>query len=202
MDNNIIIKEIYGKSSDGDFIAKGYCKALFRGKENFEKDLIDIKASLGKNLIRVFDIVLYNEIEIKRTVLVDDWNQELSTFSNTPQFGVQFQKDAAIYFEKLEWGNVDFMRIEIEKGILINPKINYAYHEDGFTFGEIEGELLFKVHNPKPEIKTIIPEVIPIRTATTKTIIRDTFEPLLPSGLSSTELPMLQNTGCIGIVIN
>jgi hypothetical protein len=201
VDNNIIIKENYGKSSAADFIAKGHCKALFRGKENIEKDISNIKASLGKNLIRVFDIVLYNEIEIKGTVLIEDWDKEIITYSNLPQFMVQFQKEAAIHFSKIEWKNVDFMRTEIEKGIIINPKINYAYHEDGFTFGEIEGDLLFKVYNPKPEINPIIPEVIPVQVLNTKTIIRNTFEPLLPSGLSSADLPMMQSAGCFWSIL-
>ncbi len=196
MDNKIIIKEIYGKSSDADFIAKGQCKALFRGKEHIEKEITDIKAALGKKMIRVFDIVFYDEITITRTVILDDWNQELNSKSHLPQFMVQFQKSAAIHFEKIEWENVDFMRTEIEKGVLINPKIKYAYQEDGFTFGEIEGDLIFKVHNPKPEIKQIIPEVVLKKNVSTKTIIRNTFEPLLPSDLSMSDLPLMQSAGC------
>ena len=129
MDNNIIIKENYGKSSGNDFIAKGQCKALFRGKENFENNIIDIQALLGNHLIRVFDIVLYNEIEIKNTILIEDWNNEINNYHNQPQFSVQFQKEAAIYFAKLEWENVDFMRIDVDSGTLINPKINNVFQK-------------------------------------------------------------------------
>jgi hypothetical protein len=171
MENSVIIKENYNKSSGGDFIAKGRCKALFQGEENLEKDIITIKQALGKNLIRVYDIILYNEIEIEDTVIIDDWNLQLNTYHQLPQFKVQFKNhaQAAIYFKKLEWENVDFIRTEIEEGLLINPKIIYAFQEDSYTFGEIEGDLLFRVHNPKP---------------------------LLPQGIPSSDLPILLNTGC------
>jgi len=195
VENSVIVKENYGKSSGGDFIAKGRCKALFQGEENLEKDIIAIKQSLGKNLIRVYDIVLYNEIEIKDTVIIDDWDHQLKTYHQLPQFKVQFKNhaQAAIYFTKLEWENVDFIRTEIEEGILINPKIIYAFQEDGYTFGEIEGDLLFKVHNPKPEISA---EITVQKALKPRTIIGDTFKPLLPQGLPSSDLPKSLNTGC------
>jgi hypothetical protein len=194
--NSIIIKETYGKSSDAVFTAKGHCKALFRGPENSEEKVNAVKASLGKNNIRVFDIILYNEIEITDTILIEDWNQESNNYNHLPQFTVQFENEAAIHFAKIEWENVDFMRSEIEKGIFINPKIIYSYQKEGYTFGEIEGDLLFKIYNPKPEIKPIIPEITPIRIVTTKKIIKNTFEPLLPVGLSSSDLSAMQNAGC------
>ena len=123
MDQNLLIKEIYGKSSNGDFYAKGICKALFRGKEYLDNDLDHLKSIIGKNNIRVFDVVLYQDIVVKNSTLVHDWENEVLKISSLHRVNVNFQSDVAIYFKTLEWENVDFIRIEVDTGILINPNI-------------------------------------------------------------------------------
>jgi hypothetical protein len=206
VENNTIIKEHYGKSSDGDFIAKGHCKALFRGPENLNKNEVNpIKAKLQKTIIRVFDIHLYDQIEITEVILIENWEQELSNCSDLPQFEVKIEKEAIVRFSKIEWENVDFIRTEIVRGILINPQIIYAYQESGYTFGEIEGELIFEVYNPK-----VMPQLMPLKTAEVidssvgHTAVEASYgeglKPLarlLPDNLANTDASLWRNTGCI-----
>jgi hypothetical protein len=202
VDNFTLIKENYGKSSGAAFIAKGRCKALFRGREHFDFNIINpIKAKLEKKKIRVFDIILYKEIEIQDAILIQNWEQELIKFNDQPNFTVQFEDEAAIHFATMQWENVDFIRTEIELGILVNPNIIYAYQEGGYTFGEIEGELIFKVHNPKIE-----PLQIPVKSDEVietsnvfyaKSKVFNPLTQLLPESISSSDIPLWKNTGCI-----
>ncbi len=216
--------ENYDKKVDDSFFAYGNVKALFRGPEHLENEVVTtISNRTNSKSIRVFDIILYKDINISEANVIpnDQWESTIAEVKKGSFFHSTLEDKLAVNFSKPYFSNVDFLRTTVYRPecFIKNPKINYSLQKEGFTFGEIEGELYFKVGDPKPvaPIKKAAPiqpvevtktETIPVPTAPIQPgigcwgLIMSLFGfswalPLLPGKYSKNDIPALQKAGCL-----
>ena len=205
-----IIKEVYNKSSADNYIVKGNVTAKFRGPENMDDDfLFKFKANVQKKIIRVFDIVLYKDIFLNQAELLQSKDQINSIQSIIDPISVSVEDEINVYFKEIVWQNVDFIRINnIDRALLLNPTIEYAYQEKGYTFGELKGTLVIqksKVVTPNIDPKPVIDNssivtdesIVPAQTLSSNNGCFSLFTRFLPSSINATELPLMLNSGCL-----
>jgi hypothetical protein len=197
----IVTKENYDKKADDSFFAYGHVIALFRGPEYIDSQVItNISKNKRANSIRVFDIILYKDINISNAKVIpnDLWESELFEMKKSPYFHAILEDQLAIHFDKVYFNNVDFLRTTVYQPecFIKNPVFNYSLVKDGFAYGEITGELYFKVGDSKPvainKNLTIAPKPI------TETEIQVTE--LETQAISS--LPVQPGIGCLGFLMS
>ena len=75
-----VTQENYDKKVDDSFFAYGHVIALFRGPEHIDNQVLTrISTNKRTNSIRVFDIILYKDINITnaRVIPNEDWESKL-----------------------------------------------------------------------------------------------------------------------------
>ena len=205
-----IIKEVYNKSSADNYIVKGNVTAKFRGPENMDADfLYKFKANVQKNIIRVFDIVLYKDIFLNQAELLQSKDEINSIQSIIDPISVSVEDEINVYFKEIVWQNVDFIRINnVNRALLINPTIEYAYQEKGYTFGELKGILVIdksevhsKIITTKPVIdnSSIVTDesIVPAQQLSSNNGCFSLLTRFLPSSVNASELPLMLNSGCL-----
>jgi len=211
--SNQIISEIYNKESADTFIVKGNVSAKFRGPEHMDADFLDkFKANVQKKIIRVFDIVLYKDIFLNQAELLSSKEEIENNNLFNESILVGIEDDVNIYFNQIVWHNVDFIRVSnINKAILLNPTIEYAYQEKGYTYGELKGILVIdKSSNtikpvtpitPTSNIPNNIDEPVPLaQNLSSNEGCLSVFSRFLPSYINVTELPIMLNSGCLSLI--
>jgi hypothetical protein len=219
----IVTKENYDKKVDDSFFAYGHVIALFRGPEHIDNQVLtNISKNKRANSIRVFDIILYKDINISDAKVIpnDLWESELLEMKKSPYFHAILEDQLAIHFDKVYFNNVDFLRTTVYQPecFIKNPVFNYSLVKDGSAYGEITGELYFKVGNPKPlaikKNQTIAPK--PITEVETQAVsslpvqpgigclglLMSWFSfswalPFLPGLYTKADIPALQRAGCL-----
>ncbi len=215
--------ENYDKKAEESFFAFGHVKALFRGPEHLENEvLLIISNKTNAKSIRVFDIILYKDINISNTAVIpnDSWESMIAQVKQGSYFHSTLDDQLAIHFQKTYFENVNFLRTSVYRPecFIKDPIINYSFLKEGYTFGEIEGELYFKVGDPKPIAAVKKPSINTKAVQKTETIsvpqtpvqpglgcwglIMSWFGfswalPMLPGNYTRSDIPSLQRAGCI-----
>jgi len=207
----IVTKENYDKKADDSFFARGQVIALFRGPEYIDSQVItNISKNKRANSIRVFDIILYKDINISNAKVIpnDLWESELLEMKKSPYFNAILEDQLAIHFDKIYFKNVDFLRTTVYQPecFIKNPVFNYSLVKDGFAYGEITGELYFKVGDPEPVAikKNLAIAPKPVTENKTQDISSS------PVSKSNTELktqavsslPVQPGIGCLGFLMS
>jgi len=218
-----VTQENYDKKVDDSFFAYGYVIALFRGPEHIDNQVLTrISTNKRTNSIRVFDIILYKDINITnaRVIPNEDWESKLVEMKKSTYFHATLEDQLAIQFDKVYFNNVDFLRTNVYRPecYIKNPIFNYSLVKDGFAYGEIAGELYFKVGDPKPVIikKTPIVDPKPITEIKSEVISSSPVQPgigclglvmswfsfswalpFLPGLYTKADIPLLQRSGCL-----
>lgn len=191
-----VTQENYDKKVDDSFFAYGHVIALFRGPEHIDNQVLTrISTNKRTNSIRVFDIILYKDINITnaRVIPNEDWESKLVEMKKSTYFHATLEDQLAIQFNKVYFNNVDFLRTSVYRSecYIKNPVFNYSLVKDGFAYGEIAGELYFKVGDPKPVSIKKNP------TAVTKSVVEATTT----TEVVSSE-PVQPGIGCLGLVMS
>ncbi|MHA8067569.1 hypothetical protein V7S76_12925 [Aquirufa sp. ROCK2-A2] len=218
-----ITPEIYNKKVDDSFFAYGHVIALFKGPEHIDNQVLtSILKNKRKNSIRVFDIILYKDINISDAKVIPNelWESTLVEMKKSTYFHATLDDQLAIQFNKFYFNNVDFLRTSVYRPecFIKNPVFNYSLVKDGFAYGEIAGELYFKVGNPKPLAikKTPFPIPNPIAEIETQVVssapvqpgigclglLMNCFSfswllPFIPGFYTKADIPSLQRAGCL-----
>ena len=148
-----VTKENYDKKVDDSFFAYGQVVALFRGPEHIANQVLtSVSKNKRANSIRVFDIILYKDINISDAKVIPNelWESTLVEMKKSTYFHATLDDQLAIHFNKSYFNNVDFLRTSVYRPecYIKNPVFNYSLVKDGFAYGEIAGELYFKVGDP------------------------------------------------------
>ncbi len=219
-----VTPENYGKKVDDSFFAFGHVKALFKGPEHLENEVVSsISNKTNAKSIRVFDIILYKDINITNANVIPNelWDSTIAEVKKGSYFHSTLEDQIAVNFSKPYFSNVDFLRTPVYRPecFIKDPVINYSLLKEGYTFGEIEGELYFKVGDPKPVAAVKKPVVTPITVQATPVVpvtptapvqpgigclglIMSWFNfswavPLVPGGYTRQDAPALQKAGCL-----
>ncbi len=218
-----VTPETYDKKVEDSFFAFGHVKALFRGPEHLENDvLLNLSNKTNAKSIRVFDIILYKDINISNASLIpnEEWEQTITKVKQGSFFHSTLEDQLAIHFQKSYFENVDFLRTHVYRPecFIKDPVINYSFLKEGYTFGEIEGELYFKVGNPTPvaAVKKASINTIPVQQTETIAIPQTPVQPglgcwglfkswfgfswalpMLPGNYTKSDIPALQKAGCL-----
>jgi hypothetical protein len=84
-----ITPEIYDKKVDDSFFAYGHVIALFRGPEHIDNQVLtSISKNKRENSIRVFDIILYKDINISNAKVIPNelWESTLVEMKKSTYF--------------------------------------------------------------------------------------------------------------------
>jgi hypothetical protein len=220
-----VTQENYDKKVDDSFFAYGHVIALFRGPEQIDNQVVThISNNKRTNSIRVFDIILYKDINISDAKVVPNelWDTTLVEMKKSTYFHATLEDQLAIQFDKVYFNNVDFLRTNVYRPecYIKNPVFNYSLVKDGFAYGEIAGELYFKVGDPKPvSIKknpTAVTKPVVETATTTEVISSQPVQPgigclglvmswfsfswalaFLPGLYTKADIPLLQRAGCL-----
>lgn len=218
-----VTPENYDKKVEESFFAFGHVKALFRGPEHLENEVVlNISNKTNAKSIRVFDIILYKDININSAEVIpnDAWESTIAQVKQGSYFHSTLEDQLAIHFQKPYFKNVDFLRTQVYRPecFIKDPVINYSLLKEGFTFGEIEGELYFKVGDPKPiaAVKKQVVNAVPVQATETNPIPSIPAEPglgcwglimslfgfswalrFLPGNYTKSDIPALQKAGCL-----
>lgn len=218
-----VTQENYDKKVDDSFFAFGQVVALFRGPEHIANQVLtSVSKNKRANSIRVFDIILYKDINILDAKVIPNelWESTLVEMKKSTYFHATLDDQLAIHFNKSYFNNVDFLRTSVYRPecYIKNPVFNYSLVKEGFAYGEIAGELYFKVGDPKPvAIKKIVTAVTkPISEIETQFVSSAPVQPgigclglvmswfsfswalpFLPGLYSKADIPALQKAGCL-----
>lgn len=218
-----VTPENYDKKVDDSFFAFGHVKALFKGPEHLDNDIIsNISNKTNAKSIRVFDIILYKDINISNANFIpnDAWESTIAKVKQSSFFHSTLEDQLAIQFNKPYFENVDFIRTPVYRPecFIKDPVINYSLLKEGYTYGEIEGELYFKVGDPKPiaAVRKPVINTLPVQPTETISVPQAPIQPglgcwglimswfgfswalpMLPGNYTKSDIPALQRAGCL-----